>query len=131
MDGAPLRLKRRRDFLLLARTGRKWAAPGLVLQAKQRDEKLDTVPGMDADSMRIGFTVSRKVGNAVVRNRARRRLKAAAETIFPAHGKPGFDYVVIGRATTPKRPWPALQDDMIAALKKVDGWREEEERKEG
>ena len=131
MDGAPLRLKRRRDFLHLARTGRKWAAPGLVLQAKQRTEGPDSVPGMDADAMRIGFTVSRKVGNAVVRNRARRRLKAAAEKIFPAHGKPGFDYVVIGRATTPKRPWPALQDDMIAALKKVDGWREDGERKEG
>ena len=78
--------------------------------------------------MRIGFTVSRKVGNAVVRNRARRRLKAAAENIFPAHGKPGFDYVVIGRAATPVRPWAALQDDMVAALKKVGGWREGEEQ---
>ena len=128
MDGAPLRLKRRRDFLRLARSGRKWAAPGLVLQAQSRPEGLETTQGTDTVSMRIGFTVSRKVGNAVVRNRARRRLKAAAENIFPAHGKPGFDYVVIGRAATPVRPWAALQDDMVAALKKVGGWREGEEQ---
>ncbi|MBT3532333.1 MAG: ribonuclease P protein component [Rhodospirillaceae bacterium] len=127
MDGAPLRLKRRRDFLHLARTGRKWAAPGLVLQAKLRPEGRETIKGTDTASVRIGFTVSRKVGNAVIRNRARRRLKAAAENIFPAHGMPGFDYVVIGRAATPKRPWAALQDDMVTALKKVGGWREDEE----
>jgi ribonuclease P protein component len=127
MDGAPLRLKRRRDFLHLARTGRKWAAPGLVLQAKLRPEGQETIKGTDTASVRIGFTVSRKVGNAVVRNRARRRLKAAAENIFPARGMPGFDYVVIGRAATPNRPWAALQDDMVAALKKVGGWREDKE----
>jgi ribonuclease P protein component len=127
MDGAPLRLKRRRDFLRLARTGRKWAAHGLVLQAKRRPDDLATDPGTDSAAVRVGFTVSRKVGNSVVRNRARRRLKAAAENIFPAHGMPGFDYVVIGRAATPKRPWAELQDDMVAALKKVGGWREDEE----
>jgi ribonuclease P protein component len=121
MDGAPLRLKRRRDFLRLARTGRKWAAGGLVLQAKRRPDDLATDAGTDSASVRVGFTVSRKVGNSVVRNRARRRLKAAA------HGMPGFDYVVIGRAATPKRPWAELQDDMVAALKKVGGWREDEE----
>ncbi len=128
MTEAPQRLRRRRDFLRLARTGRKWATPGLVLQATQRPEGLKTEPEIDCGTIRIGFTVSRKVGGAVIRNRARRRLKAAAEEIFPAHGMPGFDYVVIGRAATPARPWPALLSDLTAALKKVGGWRENEER---
>lgn len=128
MDGAPLRLKRRREFLHLARTGRKWAAPGLVLQAGKRNEDARSRGKPAEDAVRVGFTVSRKVGGAVIRNRARRRLKAAAEQIIPAHGVPGFDYVVIGRAATPERPWPALLEDLETALRKVGGWREQEER---
>ena len=106
------RLKRRAEFLKVARQGRKWAAPGLVLQAMSRDG--------DAPDMRAGFTVSRKVGNAVARNRARRRLKAAAEQILPDWGKPGRDYVLIGRQGTLTRTFPDLVGDLKTALDRVE-----------
>ncbi len=61
---------------------------------------------------RIGFTASRKVGIAVVRNRARRRLKAAAEQVLPQHGAPGFDYVAIARTETVTRPFAELVADI-------------------
>lgn len=107
------RLKRRADFLKIARKGRKWAAPGVVLQAFKRD---DGTP----EGIRVGFTVSRKVGNAVVRNRARRRLRAAAEQVLPERGKAGYDYVLIGRQGTLGRTFPALIGDLNRALERVE-----------
>jgi len=89
--------------------------PGLVLQARRRDE------GVGAT--RVGFTASRKVGGAVQRNRARRRLKAAAGRIIPGHAKAGFDLVLIARGATVKRPFRALLEDLKAALKRVGVWR--------
>lgn len=73
--------------------------------------------------VRVGFTVSRKVGNAVVRNRVRRRLRAAVERIFPAHAKEGRDFVVIGRAKGFKRPFSALLNDLTVALKRLDAYK--------
>lgn len=109
---APLdRLRKRREFLAAA-AGRKWAAAGLVLQALRRG---------DEASPRIGFTVTRKVGSAVIRNRARRRLRAAAGEILPLLAKPGYDYVLVGRAGTLNRAWPDLLDDLRTALAKVHG----------
>lgn len=101
------RLKRRAEFLKVARDGRKWAAPGVVLQDLERDG--------DGD-YRAGFTVSRKVGNAVQRNRARRRLKAAAEAVLPVEARAGHDYVLIGRAATLTRPFADLIADIRKAL---------------
>lgn len=75
------------------------------------------------DGLRVGFTVSRKVGNAVKRNRARRRLKAAAEQIMPVHAAPGYDYVVIGRQETLVRPFALLLQDLQAALKRLGLFR--------
>ena len=89
--------------------------PGLVLQARRR-------PGPDG-ATRVGFTASRKVGGAVQRNRARRRLKAAAGQIVPGHAKAGYDLVLIARGTTAKRPFRALLEDLKAALKRVGAWR--------
>lgn len=66
--------------------------------------------------MGAGFTASRKVGGAVVRNRAKRRLREAARLLLPVHGRPGFDYVFIARSGAPSRPWPRLLDDMKSAL---------------
>lgn len=108
------RLKVRADFLRVAALRRKWAAPGLILQAAP-------TPGteMQADSLRVGFTVSKKVGNSVCRNRARRRLKAAVSEVFPAHASAGVDYVVIGRKETLERPYSLLLQDLLAALKRV------------
>ena len=107
------RLKRRPEFLAVAASRRRWVAPGLILQAARRpeDSELPLVP-------RIGFTASRKVGIAVVRNRARRRLKAAAEQVLPRHGAPGFDYVAIARTETTTRPFAELIADMTTAMER-------------
>jgi ribonuclease P protein component len=66
--------------------------------------------------MRVGFTATRKIGNAVARNRAKRRLREAARMLLPLHGEAGLDYVFIARGGTTARPWPRLLDDMKSAL---------------
>lgn len=73
----------------------------------------------DEAASRIGITVSRKVGKAVVRNRARRRLRAAADRVLAQQAQPGCDYVLIGRAETVRRPFPLLVDDLERALARV------------
>lgn len=108
------RLKKRADFLRVAAQKRKWAAPGLILQAAPA-----TGTELQADSIRVGFTVSKKVGNSVCRNRARRRLKAAVDEIFPDHARLDLDYVVIGRRETLDRPYSLLLQDLLTALKRV------------
>ncbi len=120
------RLKQRREFLAVAAARRKWAARGLVLQvaARNSDARHD---GIDAD-IRVGFTVSKKVGNAVRRNRAKRRLRAAAREVLPKHARPGFDYVIIGRAATPERIYNDLCDDLRLALKKVGAYLKVQDR---
>ncbi|WP_142849106.1 ribonuclease P protein component [Telmatospirillum sp. J64-1] len=117
------RLKRRKDFLRVAAKRRKWAAPGLILQTAPAD----TAPPPGADvGVRLGFTCSRKVGNAVERNRARRRLKAAADLLMPRNAKPGQDYVLIGRQETLRRPFELLLQDLQTALKRLGAWRDAE-----
>lgn len=113
MDRQIDKIRKRRDFLAAAH-GRKRAERGLVLQALDRN---------DGGMPRAGFTVTRKVGNAVVRNRAKRRLRAAAAEILPLAAKPGYDYVLIGRQTTPMRRWAELLADLTAALDTVHGNR--------
>ncbi len=108
------RLKRRRDFLKVAGSGDKRVTAGLVLQRRNRSPG---ERGVDGDStIRVGFTASRRVGNAVQRNRARRRLKALAGEVLPELGRPGYDYVLIARATTVTRPFAALTQDLRRAL---------------
>jgi len=116
------RLKRRTEYLRVARSGRKWAMPGLVLQMGRREAR-DGASGPVA-VIRVGFTASRKVGNAVARNRVRRRLRAAAEEILPMHAKPGCDYVIIGRVATLRRPYDALLGDLVNALKRLGAYRD-------
>jgi ribonuclease P protein component len=71
----------------------------------------------DADPLiRAGFTATKKIGGAVVRNRAKRRLREAARLLLPLHGKRGSDYVFIARGGTTARPWPRLLDDVKSAL---------------
>jgi ribonuclease P protein component len=106
----PGRLKKRAEFLRLASKGRKAPMPGLVLQAMTRD---------DQTPARLGFTVTKKVGNAVVRNRTRRRLKEAARLWLRDHPLTGVDLVLIGRDGTRARDFKALQDDFRRALDKT------------
>ena len=103
-------LRSRADFLRAAR-GRRAAMPGFVLQAWNRG---------DQGPVRIGFTCSKKVGNAVARNRAKRRLREVARIVLANAGQPGYDYVMVGRAqNTASRDFAALQDDLRAALSQV------------
>ena len=116
------RLKRRPEFLRVAAARNKWAAPGLVLQARRRGN----VKGFsDETAVRVGFTASRKVGNSVARNRARRRLKAVVEQVVSVHAEPGYDLVVIARGQTLTRTFPALISDMTRALKRVGVYRDD------
>ncbi|MEM8751802.1 MAG: ribonuclease P protein component [Pseudomonadota bacterium] len=113
--GTPETLKKRRDFLAAARA-RRWAAPGLLLQGRRRREG-EPAP---AEAVRVGYTCSKKVGNAVARNRAKRRLRAAAAAVLPRVGRPGWDYVLIGRAeATAARPFADLLGDLETALARV------------
>lgn len=119
MSLAVPRLKRRTDFLRAARGGQKAVMPGLILQARKTNRN-----EAQAD-MRVGFTVSRKVGGAVDRNRAKRRLRALAEKMLPTMAQDGWDYVIIGRRATITRPFPLLEKDLEQALKRT-GTRKEE-----
>jgi len=116
---APLpRLTRRAEFLKVAAARRKFVAPGLILQAAAGPA---TEPA--AVSWRVGFTASRKVGNAVARNRARRRLRAASAEVLPAHAQAGHDYVVIARAGTLTRQYQALVGDLQEGLRRLGVYR--------
>src|SRR5688572_11858500 len=121
------RLKRRAEFLQVAAANRKWVAPGLILQVRRQPEphasptEAAAAPAAPDDAraaVRVGFTASRKVGNAVKRNRARRRLRAVAEQVLP-HAAPGNDFVLIARAATIDRDFDALRNDLVAGLKRL------------
>ena len=117
------RLKRRAEFLRVAAARRKCVAEGLILQAAAAEAGADA-PDLPIESTpRIGFTVTKKIGGAVERNRARRRLKAAAAEVMPAHAAGGHDYVLIGRAATAARPFPQLVGDLQAALRRLRLWQ--------
>ena len=108
-------LSKRRDFLLAAKARRR-ATAGFLLQARRRlrDEKVD------GSILRIGYTCSRKLGNAVTRNRAKRRLRAIARDVLPSHGRQGWDYVLVGRPeTSVTREYASLRGDLVAALAKI------------
>ena len=104
------RITARRDFLA-ANTGSRAATPGFVLLVH---------PRQDGDSaMRVGFTVTRKVGNAVVRNRLKRRLRALARTAIAQAGVAGADHVLIGRNEGVTRAYARMESDLVQALARV------------
>lgn len=103
-------LTQRADFLAAAR-GRRQGTAGFLLQARNRG---------DEGPARVGFTCSKKIGNAVARNRAKRRLREVARQGLPGQARPGWDYVLIGRpGATINRDFKALCDDLDYALRKV------------
>jgi len=124
------RLKRRAEFLQVAAANRKWVAPGLILQVRRQPEPPASITeaaagSTAAEAIRVGFTASRKVGNAVKRNRARRRLRAVAEQVLP-HAEHGHDFVLIARAATVDRDFQALRGDLVAGLKRLKLYHQSE-----
>ncbi|MEM6680248.1 MAG: ribonuclease P protein component [Pseudomonadota bacterium] len=114
----PASLTKRRDFLACAR-GRKHAAPGVLMQGLRRPAPPEGAAPV-APPLRVGYTASKKVGNAVIRNRAKRRLREAAARVLPRAGRPGWDYVLVARAGgTVERRFEALVDDIAEALERI------------
>nr|WP_155572951.1 MULTISPECIES: ribonuclease P protein component [unclassified Bombella] len=107
------RLKKRSQFLYLARKGQKVVSPGLIGQVLPREGDV---------GVRAGFTVTKKVGNSVVRNRTRRRLREALRVSVKEEGcPPSGDLVLIGRAATRQRPFSLLKKDVRKVLRALEG----------
>ena len=113
-DGPPRRLKKRADFLRAGKGVRAHAA-SLTLQAAEASSA-SALP-------RLGFTTTKKLGGAVVRNRIRRRLRAAAASLPPVEWEAGHDYVALARAEALRREFPALVGDLAGALKRIKNER--------
>ena len=108
-----IRLRVRPQFIFV-RGGRAERRKSLVVQARKR--KGQRTGEAAAPHAGAGFTATKKIGNAVIRNRAKRRLREAARQLLPRLGQPGWDYVFIARQDTADIGWPGLLDDMESAL---------------
>ncbi len=118
-EGLPLSvLRRRAEFLAIAAHGKKWVTPAFIVQIAPNPTL------SDAPILHYGLTASKKVGNAVKRNRARRRLRAIVADTLPAVAKPDLRYVVIAREAAITHDYPAMKKDLLWALKKLDALRD-------
>ena len=104
------RLKKRPEFLCVAEKGQKWVSDTVIVQAMETDK----------DELRFGFTATKKVGNAVIRNRAKRRLRAAADEIAKTHDLKPADIVLIARPTTVTCEWDDLLRNLTWCLRRLD-----------
>lgn len=115
----PVVIKHRRDFLAVAKRGVKSVTPSLVVQKLDTESSSDESSG-DEGQCRYGITASKKVGKAVQRNRAKRRLRALIRQYWPQSAEKNADYVLIARHNTPHINWDALKTDFQKALKRVN-----------
>jgi ribonuclease P protein component len=104
----PVRLKKRRQFLRATHNGKKFVASTMVLQVVKQDE---------FEGVRLGFTVTKKMGNAVIRNRIRRRLRAVAQAVFSSQALTGYDYVLVSRKTAFDAPFDVLNKDLLYLMR--------------
>ena len=112
------KLRNRPQFLKVAAKGRKWVTPGFILQVRSHnyeERKIAT-----HENIRIGYSVSKKVGGAVVRNRVKRRLRALVVKVISSYARVNKDYVLIGRKNAFDRPFDFMVSDMNWALRKLD-----------
>lgn len=103
------RITRRQDFVAAAK-GIAQRTPGFLLQLRQRG---------DGAPARVGFTCTKKLGNAVTRNRIKRRLREAVRLSLVTKAQPACDYVLVGRSAALSRPFHLLQQDLISAAEKL------------
>ncbi len=99
-----------------AASGKKWVTPAFIIQYMAVEPSAPPV-------IAYGLTASSKVGNAVIRNRCRRRLRALVAAVFPTQALPGFRYVLIARPTTAKHDYAAMKKDLLWALRKIGALR--------
>ncbi|WP_210413925.1 ribonuclease P protein component [Luteithermobacter gelatinilyticus] len=110
-------LKKREDFLRVAKAQTRWVSPGMVVQVCPQPHQ----DGAGDQQIRVGFTASKKVGSAVQRNRAKRRLREVARRVIPDKGHKGHDYVLIARAGIENRAFDDLIRDLKWSLKRLAG----------
>ncbi|MDI4658667.1 ribonuclease P protein component [Xanthobacter autotrophicus] len=103
-------LRKRRDFLAAAKAERA-GATSFLMQGRDRG---------DAGTVRVGFTVTKKTGNSVVRNRIRRRLREAVRRVLPETGRAGFDYVLVAREAALRTPFETLVREIERSVRKVN-----------
>jgi ribonuclease P protein component len=108
------RLKRRAEFVAVAATRQRWVTPAFVLQAGPRPAQAAAVAAIG-----VGFTASRRIGKAVARNRARRRLVEAARAVLPGPARPGYNYVIVARPAVLTCPFDRLLSDLGTAFARV------------
>lgn len=106
----PKRIRNRKDFLRAADNGRKFRTTGFILQM---------LPNQTKETVRVGFTTTKKLGHAVIRNKIRRRLREMVRLIFIPQAPKGFDYVFIGRTATVDRPFELLKSDAVYVLDQI------------
>ena len=99
----PIRMKKRRMFLKATHNGKKFISQTMILQV---------VAQMEVEGARLGFTVTKKMGNAVVRNRIRRRIREVARLVFPQYSCAGYDYVIIARKAAFDEDFSVLKKDL-------------------
>ena len=111
------KIKKRADFLKASKADFKYIAPSVIVQAREHTN--GEIKMIGSLTSRVGFTVSKKVGNSVIRNLIKRRLRAAARSLMPKYSMPNHDIVIIGRKKTIEKKFTEILTDLKKALIKL------------